>query len=76
MGKAAAGTAQGPLAGISIVDPTSDVLGPSATQMLGDIGADVIKVEPPAGDPMRILGHQERRAWPHTSSISIAASAV
>jgi CoA-transferase family III len=58
MGKAAAGTAHGPLAGIRIVDLTSIVLGPSATQMLGDLGADEITVEPPAGDPMRTLGPQ------------------
>jgi crotonobetainyl-CoA:carnitine CoA-transferase CaiB-like acyl-CoA transferase len=49
---------QGPLAGIRIVDLTINVLGPMATRMLGDMGADVIKVEPPAGDPMRMLGPQ------------------
>jgi crotonobetainyl-CoA:carnitine CoA-transferase CaiB-like acyl-CoA transferase len=43
--------------GLKVVDLASFIAGPSAAVILGDFGADVIKVEPPSGDPWR-HGHQ------------------
>ena len=53
-----------PLAGIRVVDFSRVLVGPHCAKTLLDLGAEVIKVEPPAGD-------LSRRAFPHGGGVSV-----
>jgi crotonobetainyl-CoA:carnitine CoA-transferase CaiB-like acyl-CoA transferase len=55
----------GPLEGVKIVDLTTVVMGPFATQILAELGADVVKVEPPEGDNMRAVGPMKSPGMGH-----------
>ena len=46
-----------PLEGYKVIEACSYISGPFCAQMLADLGAEVIKVEPPSGDPYRNFGH-------------------
>jgi formyl-CoA transferase len=60
------GTAEGPLADLRVVEMGQLLAGPFCGQLLGDLGAEVIKVEPPGvGDPMRQWGREK----PHGQSL-------
>ena len=61
----------GALAGVRIVDLTTVVLGPYATQMLGDLGANVVKVEGPDGDTTRHTGPGRN---PHMASLFLGTN--
>jgi formyl-CoA transferase len=65
----AAGFHAGPLAGLRVIELGTLIAGPFCGQLLGDFGAEVIKVEPPGqGDPMRTWGREHARGkslwWP------------
>ncbi len=55
----------GPLSGLTVVDLTTVVMGPYATQILGDLGASIIKVEAPGGDNVRHVGPMKNRGMGH-----------
>ena len=49
----------GPLTGLRVIDAATLIAGPMAAMLLGDFGAEVIKVEHPRGDPVRDHGYQK-----------------
>ena len=58
-------SAAGPLAGIRILDLTTVILGPTATQILASLGAEVTKLETPQGDNMRHVGPMKNPGMGH-----------
>ncbi|MBH1964947.1 MAG: CoA transferase [Comamonadaceae bacterium] len=59
----------GPLSGYRAIELCSTVAGPACARLLADFGADVIKVEPPAGDPLRSMGR-------HKGDVSLYAATI
>lgn len=61
--------AQGPLRGLTVVEICTTIAGPACARMMADFGADVIKIEPPSGDPVRQMGR-------HVDDVSLYAAAI
>ncbi len=64
-----------PLTGLKVVELGHYIAGPFATRLLADLGAEVIKVEPPGGDPIRGWGYRHN-GHPVWFSITRAEQAV
>lgn len=63
------GLPAGPLQGLRVIEICSTIAGPACTRLLGDFGAEVIKIEPPEGDPVRQMGQ-------HVGEVSLYASSL
>jgi formyl-CoA transferase len=62
-------SADGPLAGLKVIEIASTIAGPACARLLADFGADVIKIEPPEGDPVRQMGR-------HVGDVSLYAASI
>jgi len=58
-----------PLAGLKVVEFCTTVAGPACARLLADFGADVIKIEPPGGDPVRQMGYHFNDVALYTASL-------
>ena len=68
--------ATGPLRGIKVVEVAAWAAGPMAGGILADWGADVIKIEPPDGDPYRAFNIQPGKRPERDRSITISSSPI
>ena len=59
----------GPLAGLKVIEICTTIAGPACARLLADFGADVIKIEPPDGDPVRQMGR-------HVGDVSLYAASI
>lgn len=59
----------GPLHNLKVIEICSTIAGPACTRLLADFGADVIKIEPPEGDPVRQMGQ-------HLGDVSLYAASI
>ncbi len=70
MSSTGAAAVNGPLAGVRIVDFTANMSGPFGTMILGDQGADVVKVEPITGDIIRHIDMREQGVSPYFANLN------
>lgn len=59
----------GPLNGLRVIEICSTIAGPACTRLMADFGAEVIKIEPPEGDPVRQMGQ-------HVDDVSLYAASL
>jgi formyl-CoA transferase len=62
-------SADGPLQGLKVVEIATTIAGPACARLLADFGAEVVKIEPPEGDPVRQMGR-------HVGDVSLYAASI